>query len=321
MYNEEQKQRFITDAQFTEDRRLFAESLFASLEKYENAWGADVCTRSEEELQPVINELSGIRTSALHTRLSLLKLYVTWCRNNGVPGVTDAVFHVSPDHSEKIRSQMISGPLALQKFLDALFRPVSDHDISVVFRCFYWLVFAGVKERDVLSVKKGDVDLNSMLIRFNGEEYPIYKEAVEAFRLATELETFYYYHSLYKNRIEMPRADSEFLMVGREGVFSMRYVNSYVLRHRRAAEKDVKVKLSFDHTYLSGIFYRKFEEERASGSPLTYEDFLDAVDILTKGTKYSEKSFGTPKKMKQMKIRLAKMYLEDYITWKKVFSV
>ena len=323
MYNEEQKQRFISDMQFTDDMRVFVTRVFVSLQKYEEAWGADVCTRSVEELRPVINELAGLRSSAAHTKINVIRKYFSWCKNNGIPDVTDAAFQLSPDNTDNIRSQLISGPLAMELFLSKIFRPISDHEVSILFRCFYWFLFSGIRESDAIYVKKHDIDFQSMLIHFNGDDYPIYKEAIDTIRLALELREFYYYHSLYTERKEITRMNSEYIMSASESILSLHYVKTYTnKKKRKAAEKgEENIDLTFDHAFLSGIFYRKFELERAIGAPFTYEDFLDVVEFVTRDSKYSEKAKTTPGRITSMKNRMARHYLEDYNTWKRVFSV
>ena len=62
MYNEEVKHRFMRETVASTPYKLkLCESIFNSTEQFEEGWGADLCTRSAEELQPMVNQLAGFR--------------------------------------------------------------------------------------------------------------------------------------------------------------------------------------------------------------------------------------------------------------------
>jgi len=315
MYNEEQKRRFIADMGFSESMLKFALQLFYSTEKYEEQWGKDICYATKEELAPVVNAISSMRSSAQHTRVNMLRKYVIWCKENGIQNVSDAVFIVAPDNTSKIRKQTVSGPIELSMFLDAIFPAVSAHSISILFRCYYWLAFSGVKEQDVFDVKKEDIDFGKMLIRFNGDEFPLYKESVETFHLAVNLKTFWYKHKTHKEAHEMQRIDSEYLLSATEGVIKPTYAKAFMYKQNLKAlkNKTTAKDLSYIHVFLSGVFYRKYELERAIGEAFTYVDFLDVAEMA------SGDSWGN--KLQKTKNRIARLYFEDYNVWKNVFNI
>ena len=59
MYNEEVKHRFMRETVASTPYKLkLCESIFNSTEQFEEGWGADLCTRSAEELQPMVNQLA-----------------------------------------------------------------------------------------------------------------------------------------------------------------------------------------------------------------------------------------------------------------------
>ena len=62
MYNEEMKSRFIREYTGSLNTANVATTIFNAMEEYEKSWNADLCTRSSEELQPVITEITGLRS-------------------------------------------------------------------------------------------------------------------------------------------------------------------------------------------------------------------------------------------------------------------
>ena len=79
MFNDEQKTRFIRSYTSSINTANVATNVFNSFEKHEQEWGADLCTRSADELQPVIDDILGLRSKSRWMTLSILKEYAKWC--------------------------------------------------------------------------------------------------------------------------------------------------------------------------------------------------------------------------------------------------
>ena len=91
MYNEDLKKRFVRDYTGSLNTANVAATVFNAVEKYETEWNADLCTRSTEELQPVIDEIVGLRSRSKWMTLTILKEYVKWCIAMKVPGACDGI--------------------------------------------------------------------------------------------------------------------------------------------------------------------------------------------------------------------------------------
>ena len=107
MYNEEQKKRFIRDYTGSLSTANVAATIFNETEKYEESWGTDLCTKGVEELQPVVNEITGLRNKSQWMSLTILKEYVKWCLAMKVPGACDGMLRIEAVGLDKIKKQMV----------------------------------------------------------------------------------------------------------------------------------------------------------------------------------------------------------------------
>ena len=190
MYNEEQKVRFIREYTGSLNTANVATTLFNALEEHEKSWGADLCTRSSEELQPVVDEVTGLRTRSKWMSLTILKEYVKWCIAMQVPGACDGMLQIQTVGLDKIKHQMVSGPLHLQKYLDDIFDPESEETIDNIYRCYFWMAYGGIDEEDTVLIKNEQVDFSQMSIYYKTTNIPILREALPAFSNAVSLNSF-----------------------------------------------------------------------------------------------------------------------------------
>ena len=124
MYNEKLKAEFIR--QYTASTLASTKyvAVFNVIEPYEEEWGADFCTRSAEELRPVVTKASGLRARSAALNIALLRDYVKWCIKNGVEGACDGMLSITDTGLDKVKTQTIANPGHLQQYLDAICSPV-----------------------------------------------------------------------------------------------------------------------------------------------------------------------------------------------------
>lgn len=316
MYNEEQKARFIRDYTGSLNTASVAETIFNAFEKYEIGWGADLCTRSTEELQPVIDEVVGLRSRSKWMTLTILKEYVKWCILMKIPGVCDGMLHIEGIGLDKIKHQMVSSPLHLQKYLDEVFDVESEETIDNIYRCYFWMAYGGIDEEDTILIRNDDVDFSQMIIRYKSVSVPIYREAIPAFHNAVTLTSFKYKHPNYSKSIRRNRVLGDTVMRGIKATtktFTMRTTISK--RNIKAVEDGITdLQLSFYRVRMSGLFYRVYEMERA-GVPAS---FSDAALRVMEGKNYS--LYGR-EKLQHKQNKIERDYLEDYQRWKLAFSI
>lgn len=324
MYNEIQKTIFITELTSNLGRRKVAEQTFDAIEKYEEAWGADFCTRTKEEIIPVVSEITGLRENSRKTRLSVLRSYVKWCLDNCVPDARDDLLQIKDFGNDKFKRQMVSNPLHLQRYLDTVLEKESSLTVDNIFRAYYWLAYCGVKEEDVLNIKSSDVDLSQMVVRYGGNEYQLYREAIPSIKNCVELSAFRFIHPNYSDKeIYKERAAGDILLRATivKGVKDMRTEMSKKQRLQKYRSEDSKndksldLRLSFDRVNLSGMFYRMYEAERA-GFPV---DFIAVASDFMDGKDYKLDSGRNLIGAKRREI--ANRYKKDYERWKEAFGV
>lgn len=317
MYNEELKTRFVREYTDSLSTAEVCQTIFNAFEVHEKQWGADLCTKGASELQPVVDSIVGMRARSKWMRLIILKDYVKWCIGMKVPNACDGMLKIEAIGLDKVKHQTVASPFHLQTYLDAICEPETEGTTDNIYRCFYWLAYGGVAEEDILKIKCSDVDLTNMVVKYNGTEVPIYREALPAFRNCATLTQFVYKHPNYDKLVYKDRADGDTLV---RGIRSAPSVNAMrVELSRRSKEKMDKgktdLKLSYFRVWISGLFYRMYERERAGMKV----DFSAAAAQFMEGKTYKlDKGRNTPEAKKR---QLAKDYLEDYERWKLAFAI
>lgn len=268
----------------------------------------------------------GFRTNSKKLRLTILKEYIRWCIKNQIEGACDELFLIEELGLDKLKRQMVANPQHLQRYLNCICDAESEETVGCIYRCFYWLAYGGMKEEDVLDVAASDVDLLDMVVRHGGNEYPIYREAIPAFKNCVNLTQFRYKHSNYSaNKVVFKeRASGDMLLRGISESKSIKAVRVEMSRRAKnpkfksvsdEADISLDLKLSFYRVWLSGLFYRTYEAERA-GMPA---DFMAAAEQFMEGKTYKLDSGRNLIGAKQR--QLASDYLEDYNRWKEAYSI
>lgn len=330
MYNESQKMAFVNSRNQPTTKK-FVTSIFNWFEPYENEWGMDLALQSAEVLQPVVNELSGLRSKSTELLLIMLKEYVKWLKNNGYQ-YGRGIYGVQIDSIEKVRSQMISSPAHLVEVMKKVdtglkkkdgssifkgFDPAESETVDVIYRVFLWMAFSGLYDTEAIQVKDTDIDLDRLVINFNGQKYKIYQEAKLDFEKACRLTDFNYIHPHYETRRK--RVDGNLIMRSMRSeeidLMTIRPIVNKKLNPKTEGDKSrLKVKLSYNKIYLSGAFYRMFEQERM-GRPV---DFSTLVAKDMKNTDYTTSATRT---LNTIANKLEREYMADYDKWKCAFDV
>lgn len=308
MYNEELKKEFITS--YTDNIRT-AESFVSAFnrsEKYEEELGMDISAMPKDELEAVLKEILGIRERSQIAKKSLYRMYIEWCIENNIPGARDDIFHIKTNSADKMRKIMIPNPRKLQYFLDSVCEPETEQTSDDIVRCGLWFAFSGIDTKDACNIEKKDIDFNNLVISYRGMYLPIYREAIPSFRNCAELLDFRDKNPRYKNIINRERVPGTTLLRGYRGVYDYKALQKTINRKKRQNKTD-NINLSYTSVFLSGIFYRAYEDETA-GLPV---NFFDVAEFW---------SMDKPYKNDRAKIkRKAREYKRDYIVWKEAFNL
>ena len=314
MYNPELKSAFITQNSDSITVRKNCVLTFNSCAPFEEQWGADICTQTEETLAPVVSKLLGLRVISIENRARIFQKYGQWCLDNHVPGACDGLLNVQYYSLDKVRSQTVKNPLQLAEYLDAILPPASDQGYTNVIRCFFWLAFGGMKEEDTMLVNCSDVDLDRMVVSFCGDDYPIYREAVPAFKNCSTLTAFTYFHSGHNIYIRRERMPGNRLLRGVGETPSLGRIRTNIARYKAIAAKNevdtMGLRLTYGKVWMSGVFYRTYEKELIGIRP----DFMPLVLKISGGKEYNLSSGRN--KVGATYRAIAKDYMTDYKRWK-----
>ena len=319
MYNEELKTRFIQEYTKSISRAEACVQAFNAIEPCEVQWGADLCTKSAAELEPVVEQLVGFRVRSRWLRIIIFQKYVKWCLAHKVKDACDGMLQVECAGLDKVRTQMVSNPTMLQAYLDVVCDPESEKTTDNIYRCFYWMAYSGMDEHDIMNVKCSDVDFDNMVIRYGGEEYEIHREAIPAFRNAATLTEFVYKHPNYPpdKKVIRNRALGDTLIRGIRSTTSLAALRVELSRRSKKFIEDglTDKQLSYYRVYLSGLFYNMKKREEA-GIPV---DFTGVASRFMEGKTYKlDAGRNTPEAKKRAVVN---DYLQDYERWKAAFNL
>ncbi|MDO4562207.1 MAG: hypothetical protein Q4C12_00075 [Clostridia bacterium] len=324
MYNENQKRNFISEHTSSDKTSALIVQIFNWFEKYEAEWGMDLSQQTAEKLQPVVNGFTGVRSKSTELVLIILTEYVKWCGRNGYD-VSKGIYDVRVNTIHKIQNQMVASPLHLKSKLDEFFEPTEKETVDVIYRVFLWMAFAGLDDKDAIRVSIDDVDLDDLHINFEGHSYEIYKECRDEFEKACSLTDFQYEHQVPYYVTRRERASGRLLMRGiRSPSVDLKTLRPIINKKFAVNDKDEnetlrqKSRISYKRIYLSGIFYRAYEQERA-GLPVDFSEVI-AAEIARK-EKTKKYTVTKTRTLTTISHKIEKEYLADYEKWKCAFAI
>lgn len=318
MYNEKLKHSFLNDMvkpnSSTEKMYL---SVFRTIAPYESAWNTDICTRSGEELRPIIDELTHARARNRWQRVNALSQYCQWCVTHGIPGAVNGLHGVDLGLGlDKIRSTSVANPTQLQRYLNELYRDESDDTVDNIYRCYCWMAYFGIAEKELVEIKCDQVDLNEMVIHYHGTDVQIDQKARAAFKSAKTRSDFKYDHPIY-GEVSRPRATGDTLVRGFRPTNYMS-VRSKLSKDVRDACKSGKtqIQMSYKRLRRSGLFHAIREYEEESGRSY---DFLKAAEEYMAGTEYNLSR--TRVTIEMVRNQIANELKQDYERWRLAHNI
>ena len=310
MYNEEIKERFAKSYTEKPAVRKHYRRLFDISQRYEEERGSDLYTMNAKDIETIIVEASGVSSQSLKTNLQLIKAYIKWCDDQGFHDVCREILQTKSVISEKMKATTVTSPAHLQKYLDSVFSPEDDDTIDVVYRTYFWLAYAGIVLDDIFKITEKDVSFEDMTIKYGGVDYPIYREGLKAIRKCITLDHINVYNHSRTTPSVLNRFDSNILMRGGRCLLTKDTTKTMVNRKQRDAKQEGKTSISmgFFKVWISGLFYRMYMDELAGIKP----DFLPLVKKID-SAKENKNEYPDIN-------RRAKLYHEDYLTWKSLLN-
>lgn len=321
LYNEDQKMDFINDSTASINSAKTSMSVFYSSAPYEEAKGSDICTWTQEEIAPVLDEICGITNSSRFSRISVLRQYAKWAVMKGIPGAKNEVGRMEEIGVKRVEDASIRSPEHLQHCLDLFFNPESEETTEDVYRCFFWLAYGGMPEEVIHTVTAQDVDFENMLVRKGDDVAVLYRQALPAVRNCVRLRQMRYNNNAYVNAgdIYRNRVDDPSILRGVRGKPSVLNMRTQISRKLRLAQEEhgqipESECLTYWRVWRSGVFYRIFEKEMAGMRP----DFLAIARASDRGRRAVSGRAKTDSKV--LLRQIATDFENDYSRWKTVVS-
>lgn len=268
MYNEELKNRYLSSITSVAMRQR-AVGAFNAIEKFESAWGSDICSRELPDIEFVFSKISsGTLRRSFNLRTDSLRLYGKWCIDNNIEGATDALLkaNIKTDDIELLRRRTVRSPLHLQTVLDSVFEPEDLNTPDMIYRAFLWLGYSGISLDKAVYVTASDIDFPNRCIRIDGLEHPIYPESVRCLKSCCSSKTFGQRSASNPALIfQRKRADGSSILRSTTSQPSLNSLKTNL--HHKVIGAQTEGRTNFDLSYtrvgLSGAFFRMYERELA----------------------------------------------------------
>lgn len=321
MYNTELKNGFIRNYTDKIVTAKICRCIFDMLEEKEEVWDADLCTRTAEELKPVIDAIVHSNSAGKWEQVAILRSYVRYCIKNSVPDACDGMLRVNIDALEGIKNSTLSSPRHLQRYLNSILDPEYEMTEDSIYRCFCWIVYSGVPENEVLSIKCSDIDFDNMLILHNGFKYPIYKDAIASFKNCVNLTQFMCNQPGQCKAAMVNRIPGDTLLRGtRKSMPTIKTMSLELNRRRLKNEKKGKrdLKINLYGIRISGMFYEMHEKERW-GVPVKFDRIPQGLFEVKKCKPGVSRATLNTKKHKTINTSIT--YKTDYERWKLAHNI
>lgn len=296
LYNEKRKLEFIKSV--PEKSRTMYVSLFNGSEVFEREYRRDLCIFSNDQMRNAASKW--FRTVSSSERIMIrIKRYVRWCGEQGFP-ISEGLLTLKIDPVSFVGRTMFASPLHLRTILDKVFDPPSLRSIECVYRCYIWLLYAGMDLESARLVLRDEVDLTQMLVR---GQYEIYREAVPDFQLARDEGSLIYVQPDGTHELRQRTGGDCLLRLFRSEALS---INTFLALLKQRMEQ-VMPGASVVAITNSGHFYRVLELDRMGVTPN-----FDAVLAGSGRLDRIHSKEGLSAAFREIR--------QQYFAWKKAFS-
>ncbi len=316
LYNENQKMNFINEVTSMDNSARTIMTVFYSSAAYENEKGTDICTWSQEELSPLLDDICGVSNASRYAKISVLRQYAKWAIRNNIPGAKNGVGKTVDKGTRRVLETSIRNPEHLQYCLDLFFAPESEKTTDDIYRCFFWLAYGGMQDSVIHTVTAKDVDFKNMLVRKDDDVSVLYRQGLPAVRNCVKLQKMKYRNRGYVNAgsVYLDRVDDPSILRGIKGKPSLLNMRTQISRKVRVAQEKYgpipeSECMTFFHVWQSGYCYRIFETELAGKEP----DFMAIARASYRGRRALISGRTDAKTLLR---QIASDYENDYARWK-----
>jgi len=186
MYNAKIKEEFLGTIVNDNSYRAFI-NVFNSTEEIENRFDKDICQMSVDELLAVLDLKSGTRHTTTMQFMSLLRIYVDWCINNGKVVGENNLEKISAsdvDRTRVIRTKYIKSEEEFEEMCKVVYREGAFYNETVDKQkeLMVRLCFMGMDNDEIVNLKMEHIDHDKCEIvspLYSGITYTANKKIVE----------------------------------------------------------------------------------------------------------------------------------------------
>lgn len=303
MYNEERKLTYVeaaTSLAQTADPKRYAvqlKEIFVLSEMFETKLGKDLCDFTPSEISQFLSEHFGGKRSHINRNLTKIKAYCTFCVNKGysAQAVNQAglVDSYEVDLSAGFKRRMVRDEDELWKVMEEAFDPESDETMSLFYRGYFLLLFAGLTPTEAINLKKADVYYEkgkaSIITKGKEKSVTFSQRATKLLRKIRDLQQVskrlngvnvvaltpsdYVLTATAASKIAV--ADRNKLLV----LYKNRIAAKFGPKKNKDGTKSItpppSKKLSASSVFDSGVFYRVWMTEKRTGK-LDFEEYVAA---------------------------------------------
>ena len=313
MYNELIKENFIKNINISDATANAYRLLFIKISEYEQKFNKNIYEMTDDEVTETVNNITGMNIRGKKTQICLIRRYVSWCCDNHIPG---AHMIIKNDYNgiEKITTRTVRNPMHMDLYLNSVFRPVEERTIDNIYRMVLWMAYSGMPSRYVCNVDVDDISFDDMSISADGNNYPIYREALPVFKSCVRDVSFVYKHPLHDD-MEIQRVVSTKVARGFRDI-TYESIKSIISRRIKEAVRNGKtdIELSYYRATISGLFYRTYEKEMSGIK----------IDIEEESKNYIAAKLDKINACEMTGIRLCRLkksYKDDYTRWKDAIGI
>lgn len=313
MYNEEVKQQFLNSLS-KESAMKMAEGVFKIVAPFEEELNKDVCFFDDTEIKAILADMSIMSggTTNKGPRIQALQNYIKWCVSSGIDGVNTNILNAKGDPTDKIRSRMVKDPEHLEAVLNALFKPVYEETVDVVYRSAFWLCYSGLNREDFENVKVSGIDLTNKTVTVGEDTFTLYEQSLDAIRTCIELDEFTVIHPHYRG-VDKRFVQEDTLLRCSTGILSPSTLQ--IMTNRRVTGRKrygiVVPKIKIESVSESGLFYRAYQESLRGFD-------VDFINVVRKEMENKNYSTITNSIKNQIMYR-SRNYKAEYDRWVEVF--
>lgn len=208
----------------------------------------------------------------------VLYLYNRWCRFNNFEAAKDITYAKWLDYV-RASSWMVKSPEHLQNILNLSLTPEDFIGVDCCIRGIVWLAYAGLSQKEILSVVPEDFDFEQNRVKVlkpsepDGYKYiHLYDESISVLKLLASVNQLTVYHPRY-GEVKKNRASGRYVIRGVEqsrakAIYedeSDEKIARFFSNILGRVEWNNGIRITYRNIYNNGLYYRAYLEEISSG--------------------------------------------------------